>query len=113
MSKKASPTLIGAFILGAIVLGVAGILLFTSSRLFTATEKFIIYFDSSLNGLKEGAPVKFRGVTIGTVSRVMIHFNQATNDPAMPVILEINEKLVRERLTGEHRFTGLTSLGNA
>jgi paraquat-inducible protein B len=48
--------------------------------------------------LSEGAPVKFRGVTIGTVKRVMVQFNQATNDYAMPVILEFEEKLLRERM---------------
>ena len=40
----------------------------------------IVYFDDSLNGLNEGAPVKYRGVTIGSVKRVMVQFNQATND---------------------------------
>ena len=48
--------------------------------------------------MNEGAPVKFRGVTIGSVKRVMVHFNQATNDYAMPVIIELEEKLLRERM---------------
>src|SRR5206468_3564294 len=47
------------------------------------------------------APVKFRGVTVGSVKRVMIRFNQATNDNAMPVLLEIEDKLVRRRLGDE------------
>jgi paraquat-inducible protein B len=42
--------------------------------------------------------VKFRGVTIGSVKRVMVQFNQPTNDYAMPVILELEEKLLRERM---------------
>ena len=48
--------------------------------------------------MNEGAPVKFRGVTIGSVKRVMVQFNQATNDYAMPVIIELEEKLLRERM---------------
>jgi len=46
--------------------------------MFSKTKEFIVYFNDSLNGLSEGAPVKFRGVTIGTVKRVMVQFNQAT-----------------------------------
>jgi paraquat-inducible protein B len=42
--------------------------------------------------------VKYRGVTIGSVKRVMVQFNQATNDYAMPVILEFEETLLRERM---------------
>src|SRR5579871_6009732 len=97
MSKKASPTAIGVFIFLGFLLLVAGLLTFTSSKLFTPTRKCIIYFDSTLSGLNEGAPVKFRGVTIGSVSQVMIRYNQATNDQAMPVIIELQESLIRRR----------------
>jgi paraquat-inducible protein B len=98
MSKKANPTAIGLFIVTAVAVGVGGILLFSSSKLFTRTLDVIVYFDDTLNGLDEGAPVKYRGVTVGSVKRVMVHFNQATNDYAMPVILELEEKLLRERM---------------
>ena len=53
-------------------LGVTGLLLFSSSKLFTQTRDSIVYFNESLNGLNEGAPVKYRGVTIGSVKRVMV-----------------------------------------
>mgnify|MGYP006349464133 CR=1 FL=1 len=69
MSKKANPTSIGLFIFVGLGLGVAGVLLFSSSRLFTRTAERVLYFNSSLNGLNEGAPVKYRGVTIGAVVR--------------------------------------------
>ena len=98
MSKKINTTSIGLFIVTGLALGVIGLLLFSSAKLFTKTLDVIVYFDESLNGLNEGAPVKYRGVTIGSVKRVMVHFNQATNDYAMPVIVEVQEKLLRERL---------------
>jgi paraquat-inducible protein B len=37
-------------------------------------------------------------VTIGSVKRVMVQFNQATNDYVMPVLIELEEKLLRERM---------------
>jgi paraquat-inducible protein B len=98
MSKKINTTSIGLFIVSGVALGVIGLLLFSSSKMFSKTKDIIAYFDDSLNGLNEGAPVKFRGVTVGSVKRVMVQFNQATNDYAMPVILELEEKLLRERM---------------
>jgi paraquat-inducible protein B len=98
MSKKANPAVIGVFIVSGALLLVAGIVLFSSARLFAKSRKYILYFDNSLNGLSEGAAVKFRGVPIGTVNRMMIHYNQPTNDVFMPVIIELQDKLLRERL---------------
>ena len=108
MSKKANPTFIGLFIVIGVALGVTGLLLFSSSKLFSPTRAFVLYFDQSLNGLSEGAPVKYRGVTIGSVTRVMVHSNQLTNDYAMPVIVELDYKLLRERLGDQSSefFTG-------
>lgn len=98
MSKKINSTSIGLFIVTGIVLGVAGVLTFSSVRFFSPTHDIIAYFDESLNGLNEGAPVKYRGVTVGSVKRVMVRFNQATNDYSMPVVLEMDEKLLRRRI---------------
>jgi paraquat-inducible protein B len=98
MSKKINTTSIGLFIVAGVALGVTCLLLFSTSKLFSKTRDVIVYFNDSLNGLNEGAPVKLRGVTIGSVKRVMVRFNQANNDYTMPVILQLEEKLVRERL---------------
>lgn len=98
MIKKINTTTIGLFIVIGVALGVSGVLLFSSSKLFSRTRDLIVYFDGSLNGLNEGAPVRYRGVTIGSVKRVMVRFNQATNDFAMPVIIELEEALLRQRL---------------
>src|SRR5262245_6186744 len=98
MSKKVNPTTLGLFIISGVALGVIGLLLFSSSEMFSKTREAICYFNDSLNGLNEGAPVKYRGVTIGSVKRVMVRDNQATNDYAMPVIIELEAKLLQERL---------------
>jgi paraquat-inducible protein B len=101
VSKKINTTSIGLFIVTGLVLGIGGLLLFSSSKLFTRSREIIVYFDDTLNGLDEGAPVKYRGVTIGSVKRVMVRYNQANSDYAMPVILELQERLLRERLGNE------------
>ena len=98
MSKKINTASIGLFIVTGVALGVTGLLLFSSFKLFSRTHEQILYFDDTLNGLSMGAPVKYRGVTIGSVKRLMVRFNQATNDFAMPVIIEVEEKLLRDRM---------------
>ena len=110
MSRKANPTLIGIFLFAGLLLAVAGLLLFTSSKIFTKTGSFIVYFDTTLSGLNEGAPVKYRGVTIGSVTRVLIHYNQATNDSAMPVIFEVQQDLVGKKLVGPTTFKNVNPL---
>ena len=67
MKKRFSPTMIGAFVVGAVVLVVIAVIVFGSGRLFRQTRDFILYFDNSVNGLRIGAPVKIKGVEIGSV----------------------------------------------
>ncbi len=97
MSKKANPATIGIFICVGLALGVGAILLLTSAKLFTKTRKYILYFDESVLGLSPGAPVKFRGVTIGSVREVLIHHNQAERDRAMPVIIEVDQSILKKK----------------
>src|SRR5947207_8443204 len=97
MSKKANPATIGVFICVALALGVGAILLFSSARLFSKTQKCIIYFDGSVLGLNPGAPVKFRGVTVGSVREILIHHNQHDGDRAMPVIIELDRSVLKKK----------------
>ena len=101
MSKKANPAVVGLFLLVGLGLGVAGVLLFSSGSLFHPQQKYIMYFNASLKGLDPGAPVKFRGVTIGRVLEVLVRHNQASDDFAMPVIISIDTKVAQTK-SDEH-----------
>ena len=67
--KRGNPALIGLFIIGAIVLMVAGVIIVGSGKFFVHTVRAVMYFDGSVQGLQIGAPVTFRGVKIGSVAR--------------------------------------------
>ena len=95
--KTSNPTALGVFLVIGLALGVAGVLIFSSGNLFHQQQKSILYFDGSLKGLNSGAPVKFRGVTIGKVDQVLIRHNQARDDYAMPVIIAVDKKLVQAK----------------
>jgi len=96
--NKPSPKLIGAFVTAALVLTVGMVMFFGSSSLLSKNTRFILFFDQSVNGLNEGSPVKFRGVPVGSVKRIMIRAEgQDPNSTAIPVIIQID----RTRLENE------------
>lgn len=89
--KKANPTLIGVFVLGAIALAVAGVVIFGSGKFFEQRTRIIMYFEGSVNGLSVGAPLKFKGVPIGEVAQIRLMIDQEENIVAIPVIAEIDD----------------------
>jgi paraquat-inducible protein B len=90
MAKKASPKLIGGFVIGAIALAVVGILAFGGGAYFAHTRAAVLYFQGSLSGLQVGAPVTFRGVRVGSVTKIVIHYDVLAQKLAIPVFIEIN-----------------------
>lgn len=94
MSKPANPTLIGAFVVGAVVLGVVAILFFGGRQFFTEEDQFIIFFDETVNGLDVGSSVKFKGVPIGQVSAIYIRLDEGKNKASIPVVIAINRKML-------------------
>jgi paraquat-inducible protein B len=94
-SKRASPTLVGVFVLGALALAVAGLAVFGSGKLFRRTAQFVMVFGGSVNGLSVGAPVKFRGVQVGSVTKIMLSLPGMTlPELRIPVFIEIDQDLV-------------------
>jgi paraquat-inducible protein B len=89
MSKPASKTLIGGFVVGAIALVVAGVLIFGSGKFLRETSKFVMYFDGSVKGLNAGSPVVFRGVKIGEVTDIQLRYNPADLSLTIPVFIEV------------------------
>lgn len=90
-SKRASPTLIGAFVIGALALALAGLAIFGSGKLFRRTEQFVAIFSGSVNGLSVGAPVKFRGVQVGSVTSILLSLPGMTlPDLRIPVFFDID-----------------------
>ncbi len=76
MSKPANKTVIGIFVLGAIALIVIAIVVLGSGRFFRETFTAVCFFEGSVKGLNEGSPVVFRGVKIGSVTSVVLTYDQ-------------------------------------
>ncbi len=110
MSQRASPTLIGAFVVGAVVLALGGILLLGSADLFRETYPFVCYFPDSVNGLREGAAVKFKGVEIGTVDRIRLPLPGGSQDPPITVFFSLDAEELRSSPDEELDRTELAHL---
>ncbi|RLJ67588.1 MlaD family protein [Sulfurisoma sediminicola] len=97
MSRKASPTLIGAFVLGAIVLSVATTLLLAGGGWFGEKRQHTLYFEGAAQGLQVGAPVMFLGVKVGTVQQIQLGLDAHDNRFVVPVTIEVLPNVVRAR----------------
>jgi len=100
MSKRASPTLVGAFVLGALVLGVASIAVFGSGRFFKRTQTVVLFYDSNVSGLNVGSPIAFRGVKLGEVTQIETTWQPAVEDFLIKVIGEIDPATIDYQAMG-------------
>jgi paraquat-inducible protein B len=91
MSKPVNKTVIGIFVVGAIGLIVAAVLLLGSGRFFKDRPKYVTYFQGSVKGLSVGSPVVFRGVKVGTVTEIRMRFDPKNLDLQIPVYIELGE----------------------
>jgi paraquat-inducible protein B len=93
--KKPSATLIGAFVLGALALIVAGVLFFGAGGPAKARIPLVSFFHGSVAGLRVGAPVTFRGVRVGEVRSIGIRLHSSTGDSIIQVNMELLPGTVR------------------
>lgn len=89
MSRKTHSALIGGFVLGALSLALVTVFLLAGGDLWQKKTRYVMYFEGSVYGLQVGAPVVFRGVTIGTVKRIGIAMDSGTKSFFVPVEAEL------------------------
>ncbi len=100
MNKKISPTMVGVFVLGALALAAMTLVVLGSGRLLSGKRPYILYFDRDINGLRVGAPVKFRGVDIGEVTGIQLSLNgldqpgKTALNVRIPVLIDIDSRKI-------------------
>jgi paraquat-inducible protein B len=96
MSKPANKTMIGAFVLGAVVMAVVAIVLFGSGRFFKTTDTWLTFFEGSVKGLNVGSAVVFRGVQVGQVTDIIVGFDPVEIAVLIPVIFETDPEKFKD-----------------
>jgi len=89
MSKEVNRIAIGGFVAGGIGLAVLAILVFGSGKFFQQKSTQVMFFEGSVKGLNVGAPVKFRGVDIGEVTKIQVTINPEDLEFYVPVYVDI------------------------
>ena len=124
MGKKANPAVVGGFVVGAIALAVIGVAVFGSGQMFKHNVKFICFFTGTVSGLNVGAPVRFKGVDVGSVTDIRLRLGgegvvQRTDvekGVRIPVFIEIDQDKIalqggRGRLDEPEQVKHLIDLG--
>ena len=70
--------------------------------MFSDDIEYVLYFDGSVSGLSIGAPVVFRGVPMGQVTRISLEANPRDASVTIPVYIRLDENsIVRAGVAGE------------
>ena len=97
MSKQANPTLIGAFVLGALALAVIAVLVLGKGSWFSDRHQQVLYFDGAVQGLQIGAPVVLLGVKVGTVKDIQLGIDRDKHRFLVPVVIQLEPHVVQTR----------------
>src|SRR5262245_12926514 len=72
MAQRTNHWKLGLFVVVGLAVGIGAIFWLGLRRLNRDAVPAVTYFDESVQGLDAGSPVKFRGVTLGTVSTITV-----------------------------------------
>ena len=106
MKTKVSPAAVGLFVLGALALGMIALLSFGGLSLFSKPERFMVYFDESIHGLDLGSPVKLRGVRVGRVVDLEVHYDDVANKSVVAVTCELRRNVITDAGGTQLKITG-------
>jgi len=96
MARRTDPKIIGLFAVGALALAVAAAVALGSGRLFRKTYEYVLFFRGNVNGLRVGAAVKFKGVEVGSVNKILLSLKLKRGTIARTTLAEITIPVVIE-----------------
>ena len=108
MSQRANYFKLGLFVIGSIVAGVLVLIIIGSGRWFERRVIIETYFKESVQGLDIGSKLKYRGVTIGEVTKITFTYTRYQLD--LPITQRerfvLVEAQVQPRLLGGRAAAG-------
>ena len=102
MSRHVSSRALGLFVTVGVILGVTAIIWVGASKYFEKGDRFVTYFNESVQGLQQDSAVKYRGVDVGRVETIRV----APDNRLIEVVMKI-------RLRDEVEKTNVASLRTA
>lgn len=108
MAKQANRMMIGGFVVIAVIIMAASLVVFGSGKFFKKSNKYIMYFNESIKGLSVGAPVLFQGVPVGSVTGIILEADLTNMKTQIPVLIEIEPDRWKVR-AGERNYRGVAA----
>jgi len=108
MRRKPNPRIIGLFVIGAIALFMTALMALGGGFLTREPPPAVVYFDGSVNGLYVGAPVNFRGVRVGSVSRVDLVIDSQNLTARIPTYIRFDPERTKWAGTPEGKAPEIT-----
>jgi len=99
---KRNALLIGGFVIFALAMIIVGVLWLSGNTLFRKQQEAMIFYKSNVTGLYVGAPVTFRGVSVGQVEEIGIEVDRESLTALMPVRIKLAADALR---FGRHKET--------
>ena len=103
MAKQANRMMIGGFVVLAVIIMAASLVVFGSGKFFKKTNKYVLYFDESITGLSVGSQVLFQGVPVGSVTQIILQADFVTMKTQIPILIEIDPDRFQVR-SGERNY---------
>ena len=103
MRNKPNPRIIGLFVIGAIALFATALVALGGGFFNREVPPAVVYFDGSVNGLNVGAPVNFRGVRVGSVTRVDLVIDSRDLTAHIPTYIRFDPERTKWTGTPEGR----------
>jgi paraquat-inducible protein B len=97
-----NPAKLGAFVVGALLLAVAAVILWGPLNGLWE-KKYVIFFDETATGLDPGATVRLNGVAIGRVDSIDLLYDQ-TNKVYSAVVVKLDRDRVKRVSKGGQSF---------
>jgi len=88
MDRNTNYVVVGAFVLLVIGMAVSFIYWYTDQKDKRTYQRYEIYYDGTVSGLTAGSPVRYLGVDVGKVARIML---DPKNRKRVEVIADIEE----------------------
>jgi paraquat-inducible protein B len=104
MAKQANRMMIGGFVVLAVIIMAASLVVFGSGKFFKKTVTCVMYFDEPVKGLSVGAPVLFQGVQIGSVTNITLQVDPVKMQTYIPVIIEYEPEKFQMAGAGRETF---------
>lgn len=105
MGKQRTKFMVGLFMAGGLAIAVVAVIWLGMSRFLEKGRFYAVYFDESVQGLTVDSPVKYRGVAIGRVDRILV----APDSKLIEVVMKVESGLkVENDMVAQLKVVGIT-----